>query len=58
MSTRAKAAKAPAKKSAAAEAKADPAPAADTRGGGSSGGLHWNTLPEDRFYSRVARIAP
>ena len=31
MSTRAKAAKAPAKKSAAAEAKADPAPAADTR---------------------------
>jgi outer membrane protein OmpA-like peptidoglycan-associated protein len=25
-------------------------------GAGESGGLHWNTTPEDRFYSRVVRV--
>jgi len=29
---------------------------ASAGGAGESGGHHWNTTPEDRFYSRVARI--
>lgn len=34
-----------------------PGRVSSARGGGESGGHHWNSRPEDRFYSRTARIA-